>query len=127
MRSYGFVERHVTGPMNPKRIRRLDSIEDQIKLGLNPGMVIQDRTCLLFVRGLEEVSAKSGNLIASDPAPPLCSTRPDRRFLAAQTPGKDEPEVLPVPQNESASCRFEIADDLATASDTCPYQQLGSR
>ena len=40
----------------------------RMELALDPGTFIHDRACFSFVSGLEEVSAKIGDLIASDPA-----------------------------------------------------------
>ena len=47
---------------------RLDPIEHAIELALAPGTLIQDGECLAFVSGLEEVSAKIRDVIASKPA-----------------------------------------------------------
>ena len=54
--------------MRPKPRRSLDPIEHRMELALDPGTFIHDRACFSFVSGLEEVSAKIGDLIASDPA-----------------------------------------------------------
>ena len=46
----------------------LDPIEHAIELALAPGTFIQDGACFSFVGGLEEVSAKIRDLIATNPA-----------------------------------------------------------
>jgi hypothetical protein len=46
----------------------LDPIEHAIELALAPGTFIQDGACFSFVSGLEEVSAKIRDLIATNPA-----------------------------------------------------------
>lgn len=54
--------------MTQKARGKIDPIEQEIELALNPGAFIPDRTCFSFVSDLDEVAAKIAKLIASDPA-----------------------------------------------------------
>jgi hypothetical protein len=54
--------------MTRKARGKLDPIEQEIELALNPGGFIPDRACFSFVSDLDEVAAKIAKLIASDPS-----------------------------------------------------------
>ena len=56
-----------TRPMKRDLGGRLDPIEHAIELAPAPGTFIQDGACFSFVSGLEQVSAKIRDLIASNP------------------------------------------------------------
>jgi len=47
---------------------KVDPLEHEIELGLNPGAFIPDRACLSFVSDLDEIAAKIGQLTRTDPA-----------------------------------------------------------
>jgi len=54
--------------MTRKARGKVDPIEQEIELALNPGAFIPDRACFSFVSDLDEVAAKIAKLIARDPA-----------------------------------------------------------
>ncbi len=54
--------------MTRKARGRIDPIEQEIELALNPGAFIPDRACFSFVSDLDEVAAKIAKLVASGPA-----------------------------------------------------------
>jgi len=54
--------------MTRKARGKIDPIEQDIELVLNPGAFIPDRACFSFVSDLDEVAAKIAKLIAGDPA-----------------------------------------------------------
>jgi hypothetical protein len=54
--------------MTRKARGKIDPIEQEIELALNPGAFIPDRACFSFVSNLDEVAAKIAKLIASEPA-----------------------------------------------------------
>lgn len=54
--------------MTRKARRKIDPIEQEIEVALNPGAFIPDRACFPFVSDLDEVAAKIAKLIASDPS-----------------------------------------------------------
>lgn len=52
-----------------RRIRgRVDPIEQEIELALNPGAFVSDGVCFSFVRALDEVAGKIARLVAGDPS-----------------------------------------------------------
>ena len=54
--------------MTRKRRSPSDPIARAIELALNPGAFIPDHACFSFVSDLDEVAAKIGKLVGSDPA-----------------------------------------------------------
>jgi hypothetical protein len=54
--------------MTRKARSKVDPIEQEIELTLNPGAFIPDRACYSFVSDLDKVAAKIAKLIASDPS-----------------------------------------------------------
>ena len=54
--------------MTRKRPTKVDPIEQEIELALNPGAFIPDGACFSFVSGLEEVAAKMAKLTTTDPS-----------------------------------------------------------
>ncbi len=54
--------------MTRRHRSRLDPVECEIELALNPGVFIPYGASFSFVRGLDEVAAKIAKLISNDPA-----------------------------------------------------------
>ena len=54
--------------MTRQRPTKVDPIEQEIELALNPGAFIPDGACFSFVSDLDEVVAKMAKLTATDPS-----------------------------------------------------------
>jgi hypothetical protein len=63
-----------------RRPTKVDPIEQEIELALNPGAFIPDGACFSFASDLAEVAAKMAQLTATDPSPAVASYE---TFLAA--------------------------------------------
>jgi hypothetical protein len=63
-----FAVREDEAMMTRKRRAKIDPIEQEIEVVLNPGAFIPDRDCFSFVSDLDEVAAKIAKLTASYPS-----------------------------------------------------------